>query len=369
VSNPSTRIAFFIPALHGGGAERVILNLASAFAEDQNLTIDLVLAQAEGVLLFDIPTRVRLVNLNASRLITCLPKLINYLRREKPKAMLSAMCHANVIAVLAKKIAGSQTRLVISEHGMISKRATHSSRYRDRLLPYLMRCSYPLADEIVAVSKGVAEDLVKTLGVSSQSVRVIYNPVISERLFASSLEKLSHRWLGPERPAIILAVGRLVPEKDFVTLIQAFALLRKWQQAKLIILGEGPERQKLSALIQTMNLDDEVDLPGFVANPYPYMRQANLLVLSSIFEGLGNVLVEALAVDTPVVATDCPGGPAEILENGRWGKLVPLGDTNALAQAMAETLNNEVVSDKTQRLKDFNIKIVTEYYKEALLPS
>jgi glycosyltransferase involved in cell wall biosynthesis len=369
VSNPPIRIAFFLPALHGGGAERVMLNLAGAFAEDKNLTIDLVLAQAEGMLVSDIPPGVRLVNLNASRLITCLPQLINYLHREKPKAMLSAMCHANVIAVLAKKIADSQTRLVISEHGMISKRAKHSSRYRERLLPYLMRCFYPLADKVVAVSKGVADDLIKTLGLSSHSVRVIYNPVISERLFASSLEKVSHRWLGPERPAIILAVGRLVPEKDFATLIQAFALLRKWQQAKLIILGEGPERQKLSALIRTLNLDDEVDLPGFVANPYPYMRQTNLLVLSSLFEGLGNVLIEALAVGTPVVATDCPGGPAEILENGRWGKLVPLGDTNALAEAMAETLNNKAVSDKTQRLKDFNIKTVTEYYKEALLPS
>jgi glycosyltransferase involved in cell wall biosynthesis len=201
-----------------------------------------------------------------------------------------------------------------------------------------------------------------------EKIKVIYNPVITPELFARAEEPLDHPWFRPGEPPVVLGVGRLTQAKDFPTLIRAFALVRKERPARLMILGEGEERPKLEALVRELRLEEDVALPGFVDNPYKYMKRAAVFVLSSRWEGFGIVLVEAMALGTPVVATDCPSGPAEILENGKWGRLVPPGDPEALAKAILDTLEGGVsrVKATTNVQKRFSMIAIVEQYLKVL---
>ncbi|MFZ8789918.1 MAG: glycosyltransferase [Acidilobaceae archaeon] len=334
-------IALFLPSLRGGGAEKVMVNLALGFVE-QGLKVDLVLAKAEGPYLSRVPEEVRVVDLGARRVLYSLPGLVRYLRRERPQAMLSALNYANIVAIWAKLLARVQTHLVVSEHNTLSCSTQNASSVRVKLLPLLIKIFYPYADAVVAVSHGVAEDLITMTGLPMEKVKVIYNPVITPELFAKAEEPLDHPWFRPGEPPVVLGVGRLTQQKDFPTLIRAFALVRKERPARLMILGEGEERPKLEALVRELRLEEDVALPGFVDNPYKYMKRAAVFVLSSRWEGFGIVLVEAMALGTPVVATDCPSGPAEILENGKWGHLVPVGEPLHLARAILKILQDDV---------------------------
>jgi len=356
------RIALFFPSLHGGGAERVMLNLAWGLV-NKGVNVDLVLTRAEGAFAQQIPKGVRVFDLKASRAIASLPGLVGYLRRETPYALLSAIDHNNVVAVMARKIARVPVRLVVSVHGTLSKSAAHASSLRGRLMPLWVRLAYPHADAVVAVSDGVAQDLVASAGIKLDKLKVIYNPVVTPDILIKAEEEVEHPWFRNGEPPIILGVGRLALEKDFCTLIKAFALVRKKYNARLVILGEGEERPRLEALARELSVSDEVFMPGFVQNPYKYMKRAGVFVLSSQWEGFGNVLVEAMAVGTPVVSTDCPSGPAEILENGRWGEIVPVGDVEALAEGIIRALH-EPRGRAVVRAKEFSCeKIVAEYMK------
>ncbi len=335
------KIALFLPSLRGGGAERVMVNLARGFVE-RGLRVDLVLARAEGPYLSQVPKEVRVVDLGARRVLYSLPGLVRYLCRERPQAMLSALNHANIVAIWAKLLARVQTRLVVAEHNTLSRSTQNASSVRVKLLPFLIKTFYPYADAVVAVSRGVAEDLVTTTKLPMEKIKVIYNPVITPELFAKAEEPLDHPWFRPGEPPVVLGVGRLTQQKDFPTLIRAFALVRKERPARLMILGEGEERPKLEALVRELRLEEDVALPGFVDNPYKYMKRAAVFVLSSLWEGLPTVLIEAMALGTPVVATDCPSGPAEILENGKWGHLVPVGEPLHLARAILKILQDDV---------------------------
>ncbi|MGB9554008.1 MAG: glycosyltransferase, partial [bacterium] len=306
------KLALFLPSLHGGGAERVKVNLAQGFAE-RGLKVDLVLAKAEGPYLSRVSSKVRVVDLRAKRVLYSLPALVQYLRRERPAALLSALNHANVVAIWAKKLACVKTRLVATEHTVLSQSTENTSSLRGRLMPLLIRLFYPWADAVVAVSRGVAEDLSSMTGLPLNKIKVIYNPVITPELFAKAEEPVDHPWFRPGEPPVILGVGRLTAAKDFPTLIRAFALVHKERPARLMILGEGEDRPELEALVRELGLEQDVALPGFVENSYKYMKRAAVFVLSSRWEGLPTVLIEALALGTPVVSTDCPSGPKEIL--------------------------------------------------------
>lgn len=330
-------LALFMPSLAGGGAERIMLTLAEAFAEC-GYRVDLVVTRAVGALAGEIPASVRLVDLGAKRIATSLPALVRYLRNDRPDALLSALAPANCIAVWARRLAGGATRLVLSEHNTLSQSTRGSCNRRERILPALMRRYYPNADAVVAVSAGVADDLAFTIGLERQRIEVIYNPVVTERLHRLAEVPIEHPWFGDSAPPVILGVGRLTAAKDFATLIRAFARLRKQRALRLLILGEGEERAGLEALVRRLGVGDDVAMPGFVINPYPYMKHASQFVLSSKWEGLPTVLIEAMACGTPVVSTDCPSGPAEILEGGKWGRLVPVGDETALAEAIGAAL-------------------------------
>ncbi|WP_310482246.1 glycosyltransferase [Chamaesiphon sp. VAR_48_metabat_403] len=340
---PTQRIAFFLPTLAGGGAERVALNLLAGMRE-RDLLLDLVVADTEGPYLEQIPTGVRLVNLGTGRVMKAIPALARYLTETKPVALLSHMNHANVAAILARDLARSKTKLTIVEHNTLS--TSKSNLQRSKFLPTMMRWLYPRADEIVGVSQGVATDLELQLGFDPGTVRVIYNPVVDRELLAKATMPVVHPWFEAGNPPVFLAVGRLSEQKDFSNLIRAFALVRQQQSARLIILGEGETRSTLEAEIATLGIGADVSLPGFVQNPYAYMSNATTFVLSSRWEGLPTVLIEAMACGCAVVSTDCPSGPEEILAAGEYGLLVPIEDSPALADAMLQTLTTD-----TDRLK------------------
>lgn len=356
------RIAVFLPSLAGGGAERVMVTLANGFAAC-GVSVDLVVVAAKGAYLEDVSPRVRLVELGASRVLFSLPALVRYLHRERPHALLSALNHANIIALWARKLVRSQTRVVVSERNTLS-RDMLSNRFK-RIMPWLMRLNYPSADAIVAVSSGVADDLAHTIRLPRERIDVVYNP-INIKLAELCEAPLTHPWLESDQPPVIVAAGRLTVQKDFETLIEAFAEVRKTHAVRLVILGEGKLRWALEARIAELGIAEDVALPGFVDNPYPWMRQASLFVLSSAWEGFCNVLAEAMACGTPVVSTDCPSGSAEILEDGKWGRLVPVGNAAALAQAMAATLNDETHPDVQYRARSFDLQQALRGYLHAL---
>lgn len=346
-SSPSAsgeRLAVFLPSLRGGGAERVMLTLARGFAE-RAWSVDLVLVKVEGAYVADVPDAVRVVDLDARRTIASLPALVRYLRRERPRALLSAMDHANVVALLARRLAGTPDRVIATVHIDRGRAGFKARSLVGRLTPLWVRPFYSWAESVVAVSSGVARDLVRSARVPEDRVQVIYNPVVTPEMLAQADEQLAHPWFRPDASPVVLGVGRLTAQKDFGTLIRAFALLRRRRPIRLTILGEGEERQELEALARELGVAEDVALPGFVDNPYQYMARAAVFALSSQWEGLPTVLIEALALGTPVVATDCPSGPSEILEEGRWGTLVPPGSVTALAGAVEESLERGALRD------------------------
>ncbi len=331
------KISVFLPSLEGGGAEKVNLLLAHGLKE-RGAQVDLVLARAHGPYLQMVPEGIHVIDLGAPRVIMALPSLVAYLRRERPSALLSSLTHANVVAIWAREVARVHTRVLVAEHVVLKASDRKDLRFNERAVRLLMRSAYSRAEGVIAVSKGLAKELVEEYRLPAEKVHVIYNPVVQEDLFEKAKEPVSHPWLVQGGPPVFLAVGRLVAEKNFGLLIRAFDRVRRERESRLLILGEGPQRPHLEHLVRHLGLNGYVDMPGFVPNPYSYMARATVLVLSSLYEALPTVLIEALALGVPVVATDCPFGPAEVLEGGRWGKLVPVGDEMALARAMLEIL-------------------------------
>lgn len=361
-----SRLAILLPSLEGGGAERVMLNLACGFVE-LGISVDLVLVKPEGPYLAQVPSEVRVVNLGGRRLILSLSTLMNYLQREQPAALLCAEDDVNVVALWTRRLAGVSTRVVVSVHNTLSQASQNSTQMKRWLSPYLARWFYPWADAIVAVSRGVAEDLTRTAGLPLERIQVIYNPVVTPELLEKAAEQVDHSWFASREPRIILGVGRLTRQKDFPTLIKAFALVRQSCPTRLMILGEGEERTCLETLVHELGLLKEIALPGFVANPYSYMAQASVCVVSSAWEGFGNVLVEAMAVGTPVVSTDCKSGPAEILNNGQYGRLVAVGDVKGLAEAIINTLERPTDFEiLRQRAAEFSLKRSLAGYQQVL---
>jgi glycosyltransferase involved in cell wall biosynthesis len=332
-------IAFFLPNLQGGGAERVILNLAQGITE-RGIPVDLVLAAAEGAYLDQVPPAVRVVNLRAPRVLRSVGSLAGYLRRERPRVLVSSLSHANLVALWAARLAGRGTPVVVTEHNTMSQSAIEQGRLERGLWPPVLRTFYPWASHVVAVSHDAADDFARTSGIPRDRVEVVYNPVITPTMMALARQTPDHPWFAPGQPPVILGVGRLTRQKDFPTLIRAFAEVRRRRPAHLIILGEGEDRPQVEALVGELGLADDVALPGFRDNAMAFMAGSALFVLSSAWEGLPTVLIEALAAGTRVVSTDCPSGPREILQDGRLGTLVPVGDPAALARAMVDALDH-----------------------------
>jgi glycosyltransferase involved in cell wall biosynthesis len=361
-----TDIAFFLVNLDGGGAEKVMLSLVDGFAA-KGLKVDLVLAKLEGDYLAFIPPNVRLIDLSSSRLISSLPLLVRYLKKNRPKVLISALEDPNTLAIIAKILARVPTRIVITIHNHLSRYCTQSNELKRKLTPLFVRWLFPYADAIVAVSQGVADDTARMSGLSPKQIEVIYNPIFTPELLTKIHEPVTHPWFADRQPPVILGVGRLTKQKDFATLIRAFALVKQQYSVKLMILGQGEELHYLETLVKELDLGDEVAFPGFVANPYAYMKKAELLVMTSIFEGFGNVIVEGMIAGTPVVSTNCESGPSEILDRGKYGRLVEVGDVRGLATAIASTLEDPPApAILQQRGREFSLETALAKYQQLL---
>lgn len=361
------KIGVYIPTLSGGGAQRAALNLAQGFLSN-DCRVSLILVRAQGPLMDEIPLGANVINLDAHRTIASIPKLALHLRQGEYDAVISMMNYANICAVVANSLAVNSVRVILVEQNMIS-RTFKKLEYRYRTIRRtLTRFLYPQADYVTAVSRGVALDLEESTGLNK--AHSIYNP-ISVDGDLSSLESPEsvHRWFA-RNESVVLGAGRLTEQKGFPVLIRALRHIHDGgRPCRLIIIGEGEARSDLEGLIHDFDLEEFVDFPGFVDNPYRFMQAADLFALSSRWEGFGNVLVEAMACGTPVVSTKCPSGPAEILEDGKWGHLVPVGDDRALAKAIIKTLEDPPVSfeELIDRSADFAPhEIASEYLNKFI---
>lgn len=361
-------IAIVLPDLRGGGAERAAVNLANSFAQ-RGYAVDMVLLSATGQFLADLLPGIRVVDLKVRRLRKVLFPLIRYLRQSQPAALLACMWPLTVTALLARTLSRVPTRVIVAEHTTWSRSELLSRWGVGWQVRTSMHRFFPGANGIVAVSQGAADDLARFVNLDRKSsITVIYNPVVGEaKPPASAPLGPAGWWTGPHLK--VLAVGTLKTIKDYATLLQAFALLRQRVDAHLLILGEGECRPALEAQARQLGIESSVFMPGFVKDISPYYQQADLHVLSSTGEGLPTVIIEALAVGTPVVSTDCPSGPREILCDGQFGRLVPVGDAAALALAMTDSLaaTHDTAALKA-RAQDFSIDKAADRYLELLFP-
>lgn len=369
---PTTRspghVALYMQSFAGGGAERVMINLAYGLAA-RGWRVDLLVARAEGPYLSLIRPGITLIDLHCRRSLTSLPALALYLRRTKPDALLAAMGISNLLALWGASAARFRGRVVVSVHINLSSHYENATGLRGKLFPFLFRRFYPKADAIVAVSEASADDLKLAFGMPPERVCRIYNPVVTPALLEQAKEEIEHRWFAPGQPPVILAVGRLCEQKDYPTLLRAFALVQARLPAHLLILGEGPDRAELETLVSKMGLNGCVEMPGFAVNPYAYMARAAVYALSSRWEGLPTVLIEALACGAPVVSTDCPSGPREILQEGNYGPLVPVGDALALAAALERSLRGHNPEASPASWAAFESAQAAENYERVLLGS
>jgi len=368
MSKDYPKVAFLLQNLDIGGIERTVVNLLKELVK-YPISLDLVVFEKTGVFLEQVPPSVRIVELsNENRLKRTFP-LAQYLRTEKPTVLVSQLARFNVIAAIAKILACVPLRLILVEQigfSPLENPIKDNSGERINLLNFLRQLFYSKFNLVAAVSQGLAKELESDLALKPGTIKVLYNPGVDETLIAKAQAPINHPWLELNQPPVVLATGRLTQQKDFATLIKSFALIRKrGVSARLIILGKGNDREKLEDLVSELDLEAEVYLPGFSNNPYAYMSRSAVFVMSSIFESFGVVLAEALACGCQVVSTDCPCGSSEILESGKYGRLTPVGDVQALANAIEQAINYPIDPDSLKsRAQDFSLeKITLEYLK------
>jgi glycosyltransferase involved in cell wall biosynthesis len=365
---PSGPVALFFAA-KGGGVQRGRVTIANALAA-RGVQVACVLPQATGPFLERLAPDVALVDLGTRRPLALVLRLARWLRRARPAALIVSQQHAIVAALLARRLSGIAVPLTAIQHNTLSELCRQSRRRSVRwLLPRAARLFFPWADQVCAVSHGVAADLAAVTGIPVSAIRVLYNPTVTPELVVQARLPSGHPWLDAKDRPVVLGVGTLSAIKDFATLIRAFARLRRTRPARLIILGEGEERPRLKDLARELEIAADVELPGFAPNPYAFMARADLFAVSSRVEGMPNTIIEALACGCPVVSTDCPSGPAEILQGGRYGALVPPGDDAALAEAMIAALQACPERDALRaRAADFSVERAVEGYLELLAP-
>jgi len=365
----SVDIVFYTRQLHNGGVDRVVFNLAGEFLRRgirSSIVVDVDNPHSPFRSL--IPEGIGYEVLGARGPLARLFKLRSYLRRERPEAVMCASFgFPNLYAVVVRWIAGVRFRLMLTEHCFPSVDKAGPKPWESRFWFFpLAHYLYPFADRIVAVSKGTALDLAKVIGIDPGSIACVYNPLVSEGLIVQSRQPVDHPWFAGDGVPVIIGVGRLEPQKNFSLLIRAFARVRERMPARLVILGNGSQREMLEDLVAELGLEYDVALPGFVPNPHAYVAKADLMVLSSDFESLANVVIEALAVGTPVIATDCPSGPAEALDHGKCGTLVPVGDVDEMSAAMLAALRERPAPIASGWLDQFSEREVADRYLDLL---
>lgn len=362
------KASFFLPSLRGGGAEKVFLSLAREFNK-RKYDVNLVLAQKEGEYLKFVDDDIKIIDLKASRMLNAIPKIKGYIRKNKPDYFLSTMNYANVAALWAKKLSHvSKTKVIVRDASSMSGRLKWDKKISNYLLWYTIKKTYAHADAIISVSKENAEFLSDSISISREKIKTIYNPIDLQRLTKEAKEEVKENFFNKGKVPFIVSAGRFSKAKSFQTLIKAFAIVSSKVKLNLVILGKGETRSKLEHLIGQNGLRDRVYMPGFVHNPYKYIAKSSLFVLPSLWEGLPNVLLQALALDVPVVSTNCKTGPKEILEGGEWGELVPVRDHERMAEAILKQIdkNNRVSPPPPSFFEDFHITNIADKYQKLM---
>lgn len=357
-------IVVFLPNLAGGGAEHVAVRIANELTVQGN-KVDFVLAQVKGTYVNEISDKVNIVDLKCSdrfSTLKSLPKLIKYLKKHKPEVLFSTLFRANTISALAIKIACVDTRLILRHPNMLYPEGSKDLSFYSKISKITAVWAAKQADVLVLTSKAMKGELLKYSSFNNDKIKIIPNPLPIDEIQNKAKELSGHEWLDNKEAPVVLAVGRLNYQKNFESLIKAFAELRKQKESRLVILGEGEERANLEALIKELNVQDFISMPGFSSNPYSFMSRCDVFVLPSRWEGFPNVLVEAMVCGTQVVATDCPGGSAEILENGKYGQLVEVGDVFGLIVAIECVLNKGFDTSPSVKCNEFHIsKVISSY--------
>ncbi len=356
------KICILLPDLRGGGAERLNILLAN-YWHSSGIKVEVVLMKKQGRLINLLSPKISIIDLDTKKIRNTIPRIVKYLKQSRPDVVLSAMWPLTSAAIIAWLFSGKIGKLFTSDHIMLSIECMKNIVIPLPLLAFSLKTTYRYADGIIAVSLGVKKDLCNISGLSENKVKVIYNPVSQAREIPYiSISERKKLW-GSDFCYNILAVGSLKLQKDYETLLKAFSLMSSDISAKLVILGDGPLRTDIEKIILQLGLQKKVVLHGFCLDPYPWYLTADLFVLSSQWEGFGNVIVEALECGTPIVSTNCPSGPSEILENGKYGTLVPVGDYIKLSNAMAGSLKQE--HDKfllRKRADDFSVSRISDQY-------
>jgi len=359
-------VAIFASFSGEGGVERMLGRLAGGLLA-LGCRVDLVLARSEGMHLVAVPEGVNVIRLGARHTGTAILPLVRYLRRERPDAVLAAKDRGIRAAIIARALSGQRPRLVGRIGTTVSAALAGKSRWRYRAWAAGARLFYSRADAVVAVSEGVRNDIRAMTGLPDERIPVVRNPVIGPDLFGAAEHVPDHPWFARHDVPVVLGVGRLTRQKAFDVLLEAFARVYAQRRLRLVLLGEGPLRAQLLERADRLGVADDVHLPGFVNNPWGWMRQADLFVLSSRWEGSPNALTEALALGTPVVATDCPSGPREILDGGRVAPLVPVDDVGALAAAIERALDAAPEPEVLQAASaPYTIEASAEAYRALL---
>jgi len=374
-TRPSTeaiKVVFVTPTLAFGGAERVLLTLIEALDRTACEPV-LVALSKTGSYEKDLPAWLRVHDLGRKGRL-CFPALVlrmaGVLRAERPQAVVGFTGLANFVLLIAGRIAGTRTRIIVTEHINPTQMYRSSEEPLGAVKRRMIRWLYPSADLVIAVSQGVRNDLVTNFGLPRNRVRVIPNPLNLDRIRALGAHPVEHSWFGSAQP-VVLSAGRMTSQKDFPTLIRAFAVLRRRQSARLILLGDGPERDRLESLARDLGIADDTAFLGYQPNPYKYMAKSTIFVLPSRFEGFGLVLAEAMALGVPVISTRCPSGPEEILEDGTSGLLVPVGDPDALASAMTNLITGPGLRARfaargLRRAEDFSAERIAGQYARCI---
>ena len=357
----TSKLSILAPFKSWGGIERKMLVLCREFLA-QGIQVEVILARGGKVPYPEqFPNEVNVVDLKSGSKLDTIIKLGKHLRRAKPDVLLTAKDHAVKAAVLASRL--SRTYIPVFHKAT----NTLSVTLRRPLKRYFSRLLYSWTNKIIANSSGVKDDLVTNFRMNPDDIVVIFNPVLTTDIPQRIDKEPEHIWLAKKDVPVILGVGRLTTSKDFITLVEAFGQVRKYRLCRLMILGEGPERTHIESKAKELGLQDDVALPGYIEDPLPWMSHSNVFVLSSRYEGLSNVLIEAIAAGSPVISTNCPSGSAEILQNGRLGPLVPVGDAKAMADAIDSVLSNPPAPKLLREgLDRFRSDLVAKQYLQVM---
>lgn len=360
------KITIFIPNLGGGGAERVVCNLANSLILS-GIRVEILLLNEQYPSKYYVNPLVKICYLNCSRVAFSVPHLIAYFKKNNPDVFLSVLTHANIAAIVSGALIGKLKKIYISEHGIFDH--TFETGFKQKIIRFFATLLYPLANKVIAVSDAVKRSLEENLHLSSCKVIRIYNPIVDfETNDNLAISENKNAIIKNKQIPVILSAGRFCKEKDFLTLLRAFRLVLNKMPARLVLLGDGPDKAEITEYIKKLELVEHVDTPGFVNNIEFWMSEAKLFVLSSPRESFGNVIVEAMSQNLQVISTDC-GGPREILEGGFWGKLVPVGDYVTMASEIIDVLSSSKKIDTRLRALDFNISRQAAEYKNLLFNS